>query len=108
MMTGHDLRGAMTRRSLLGAAGIGLVAGAIARPGGAHAQTPKRGGTLTIRAWDPPLFDPMLTTAYRVQIPLSFTHSRLLRHRAGPGIAPGTFPIEGDLAESWTQPTATT
>jgi peptide/nickel transport system substrate-binding protein len=108
MMTRHNLRGDMTRRSLLGAAGIGLAAGAIARPGGAHAQTPKRGGTLTIRAWDPPLFDPMLTTAYRVQIPLSFTHSRLLRHRAGPGIAPGTFPIEGDLAESWTQPTETT
>ena len=27
---------------------------------------------------------------------------------AGPGVAPGTFPIEGDLAESWTQPNETT
>ncbi len=38
----------------------------------------------------------------------SFTHSRLLKHKAGPGIHPGTFPVEGDLAESWTQPSDTT
>ncbi len=74
----------------------------------ALAQSPKRGGTLTIRGWDPPMFDPMLTTAYTVQIPLSFTHSRLVRHKAGPSVVPGTFPIEGDLAESWTQPNETT
>ena len=34
---------------------------------------------------------------------ISFTHSRLLKHKAGPGVRPGTFPIEGDLAESWQQ-----
>ena len=67
-----------------------------------------RGGTVTIRGWDPPMFDPMLSTAYRVQIPLSFTHSRLVRHKVGPSVVPGTFPIEGDLAESWTQPNETT
>ena len=38
----------------------------------------------------------------------TFSHSRLLKHKAGPGVTPGTFPIEGDLAESWTQPTETT
>ena len=38
-------------------------------PRAVGAQTPKRGGVLTIRTWDPPHFDPMLTTAYRVQIP---------------------------------------
>jgi peptide/nickel transport system substrate-binding protein len=37
------------------------------------------------------------------QVALSFTHSRLVRHRAGPDVAPGAFTIEGDLAESWTQ-----
>src|SRR5207249_3824648 len=34
--------------------------------------------------------------------------SRLLKHKAGPQVQPGTFPLEGDLAESWTQPTETT
>ena len=74
----------------------------------ARAQRPKRGGTLILRGWDPPFFDPMLSTAYRVQIPITFTHSRLLKHRAGPNVAPATFPLEGDLAESWTQPNETT
>src|ERR1041384_5772457 len=95
-----------TRRAVLALGGFGLAA--VAVPSRAIAQTPKRGGTVTIRGWDPPMFDPMLTTAYRVQIPLSFTHSRLVRHKAGPSVAPGTFPIEGALAESWTQPTETT
>ena len=96
-----------TRRDVLALGGVTL-AGAMSGPPGAAAQAPKRGGTLRIRGWDPPLFDPMLTTAYRVQIPLSFTHSRLVRHKAGPAVIPGTFAIEGDLAESWTQPNETT
>ena len=29
-------------------------------------------------------------------------------HKAGPGVTPGTFPLEGDLAESWSQPNETT
>jgi ABC-type transport system substrate-binding protein len=59
------------------------------------------GGVVTVRAWDPPHFDPHLTISYKTHIAYSFTHSRLLKHRAGPGVVPGTFPIEGDLAESW-------
>jgi ABC-type transport system substrate-binding protein len=98
---------AWTRRDMLALGSLAL-AGATVAPPRLAAQTPKRGGTLTIRGWDPPFFDPMLTTAYRVQIPISFTHSRLVKHRAGPSVAPGTFPIEGDLAESWTQPNETT
>ena len=35
---------------------------------------------------------------------LSFTHSRLVKVKAGPSVMPGFLPIEGDLAESWTQP----
>jgi ABC-type transport system substrate-binding protein len=96
-----------TRRDVLALGSLAL-AGAALGPSRVAAQTPKRGGTLTIRGWDPPLFDPMLTTAYRVHVPLSFTHSRLVRHRAGPSVPPGTFPIEGDLAESWTQQNETT
>ena len=98
---------AWTRRDVLALGSLGL-AGAVLPSARALAQSPKRGGTVTIRGWDPPMFDPMLTTAYRVQIPLSFTHSRLVRHKAGPSVVPGTFPIEGDLAESWTQPNETT
>jgi peptide/nickel transport system substrate-binding protein len=97
----------LSRRDLLAAGGLTL-AGASLAPRLAHAQTPKRGGTLSVRAWDPPHFDPFLTISYKTHIALSFTHSRLLRHKAGPGVTPGTFPLEGDLAESWTQPTDTT
>jgi len=34
---------------------------------------------------------------------ISFTHRRLLRHRAGPSVKPGSLSIEGDLDESWQQ-----
>src|SRR5262245_34716310 len=97
----------LSRRDLLVLGGVTL-AGAALNASDARAQSPKRGGTLTLRGWDPPMFDHMLQTAYRVQIPITFTHSRLVKHKAGPGVAPATFPIEGDLAESWSQPSETT
>ena len=97
----------LSRRHLLKLGGAAL-AGASIAPSVSRAQTPKRGGTLAIRTWDPPHFDPFQTISYKTHIALSFTHSRLLRHKAGPNVAPGTFPIEGDLAESWTQPNETT
>jgi peptide/nickel transport system substrate-binding protein len=97
----------LSRRHLLKLGGAAL-AGASIAPAIAQAQTPKRGGTLAIRTWDPPHFDPFQTISYKTHIALSFTHSRLLRHKAGPSVVPGTFPIEGDLAESWTQPNETT
>ena len=98
---------ALSRRDLLALSGLTL-AGTALNASGARAQSPKRGGTLTLRGWDPPMFDHMLQTAYRVQIPITFTHSRLVKHKAGPGVAPATFAIEGDLAESWSQPNETT
>src|SRR5258708_7763788 len=94
------------RRDLL-ALGAGVLAvsalpaGLAARP--AWAQAPRRGGTLSLRLWDPPHWDPHLTVSYKTHIAYSFTHSRLLKHKAGPAVTPGIFPIEGDLAESWTQ-----
>jgi peptide/nickel transport system substrate-binding protein len=97
----------LSRRHLLKLGGAAL-AGASMAPAVARAQPPKRGGTLAIRTWDPPHFDPFQTISYKTHIALSFTHSRLLRHKAGPSVVPGTFPIEGDLAESWTQPNETT
>jgi peptide/nickel transport system substrate-binding protein len=96
----------LSRRDLLKWGGAGLAAAAVWTP--AHAQSPKRGGTLSLRLWDPPHWDPHLTISYKTHIAYSFTHNRLLKHKAGPAIQPGTFPIEGDLAESWTQPSETT
>jgi peptide/nickel transport system substrate-binding protein len=81
------------------------------RPGALQPRArpdPKRGGTLSLRLWDPPHFDPHQTISYKTHIAYSFTHSRLLKHKAGPAVPPGTFPIEGDLAESWSQPSETT
>jgi ABC-type transport system substrate-binding protein len=97
----------LSRPELLALGGF-AVAGTALVPSRTSAQTPKRGGTLTLRGWDPPFFDPMLTTAYRVHVPLTFTHGRLVKHKAGPAIVPGTFAIEGDLAESWSRPTDAT
>ena len=97
----------VSRRDLLALGGLALAGTALA-PSIGQAQTPKRGGTLSIRTWDPPHFDPFGTISYKTHIALSFTHGRLLKHRAGPSVVPGTFPVEGDLAESWSQPSDTT
>ena len=103
----------VTRRDLLrrsasaaALAALGSAAPSFSRT--ASAQTPKRGGTLSLRLWDPPHWDPYLIVAYKTQIPYSFTHSRLVKHKAGPSAPPGTFAFEGDLAESWSQPDDTT
>jgi peptide/nickel transport system substrate-binding protein len=74
----------------------------------AAAETPKRGGVFRIRGDDPRGFDPHQVVLSQTMISLSFTHSRLLRVKAGPAVEPGTSPLEPDLAESWTQPDETT
>jgi peptide/nickel transport system substrate-binding protein len=96
----------VTRREFLTIGAGGVAAATVASR--AAAQTPKRGGTLLLRTWDPPHFDHILAHAYKTHAVISFTHSRLLRHKAGPGIRPGAFPIEGDLAETWQQTSETT
>ena len=106
-MTRIGRTSAFTRRQWLGLTG-GALAAATALPSAGWAQTPKRGGTLNLRLWDPPHWDPQLQISYKTHTALTFTHSRLVRHKAGPSVQPGTFPIEGDLAESWTQPNDTT
>jgi peptide/nickel transport system substrate-binding protein len=100
---------ALTRRELLIAGGL-TVTGAVVAPSIVRAQTPKRGGTLNLRLWDPPHFDLHAAggLSYKLHIPMSFTHSRLVRHKTGPGVVPGTFQFEPDLAESWTQPNENT
>ena len=107
-MTPDQTRLPLSRRELLklGGTAIALAPGVSAGP--AWGQTPKRGGVLTVRGWDPPHFDPHLTVSYKTHIAYSFTHSRLVKHKAGPGLQPGLFSVEGDLAESWTQPNENT
>ena len=108
---GRSRRSDLTRREWLALSGAGAAAAALPlapRAAWAQGPTPKRGGTLNLRLWDPPHFDPHLTISYKTHIPHTFTHSRLVKHRAGPGVVPGTFAMEGDLAESWSQPTENT
>jgi len=103
---------AVTRRDLLklGVAGLGsaITVRDLVAPAPVAAQTPKRGGVFRFPGFDPPNFDPHQNVHWWTFIYLSLTHSSLLRHKAGPGVTPGTLPVEGDLAESWTQPNDTT
>jgi ABC-type transport system substrate-binding protein len=101
----------ITRRDLLKAGGAAAVAGLasgadLLAPASAMAQTPKRGGTLRLVVQADPLtgFDPHQTISFLTMVPLSFAYSRLVKVKAGPSVKPMTYPIEPDLAESWTQP----
>src|SRR5215470_17792123 len=97
----------MSRRGLLHtglATGATLALWPLARPSalwGADAGQPRRGGVLRVRGWDPPHFDPHLTISNYTHSTLSLIYSRLVRHKAGPAVQPGTFPLEPDLAERW-------
>ena len=95
------------RRELLTAglaAGVTLSASPLSHPAtfwGAEAGQPKRGGILRVRGFDPPHFDPHLSTAAYMQSTLSFVYSKLVRHKVGAEIPPGKFMVEPDLAERW-------
>src|SRR5262245_65926301 len=88
----------ISRRDLLklgGAVAAGAALPAFDRaPAGA--QTPKRGGVFRIRGEDATTgFDPHLFSNHnRISTNLSFTHSRLVKVKAGPSIVPGTLPVE--------------
>jgi peptide/nickel transport system substrate-binding protein len=113
-MLNRDATLKLSRRELLQA---GLAAGAtlstwpLYRPPalwGQEAGTPKRGGILHARGWDPVHFDPHLTRAFMTHTALSFVYSKLLRHKVGPDVPPGMFIVEPDLAERWEEPDDTT
>src|SRR5262249_10618309 len=104
----------MSRRRLLH---TGLAAGAtlslwpLAWPSalwGTEAGQPKRGGILRVRGLDPTHFDPHLTISNRTHTTLSFIYSRLVRHKVGADVRPGTFILEPDLAERWEEVDDTT
>jgi peptide/nickel transport system substrate-binding protein len=96
----------LSRRDLLKAG----CAGAMLTPASllAAEESAKRGGILRVRGWDPPHFDPHQTRAFMTMTTLSFVYSKLLRHKVGAGVPPGTFAVESDLAERWEQPDDTT
>src|SRR5438128_2433424 len=104
----------VSRRALLKAglaAGVTLSAWPLHRPPvlwGAEAGPPKRGGILRVRGLDPTHFDPHLTISNRTHTTLSFIYSRLVRHKVGADVRPGTFTLEPDLAERWEEVDDTT
>src|SRR5215467_5927371 len=97
----------VSRRQLLQAslaAGVTLSAWPLSRPPalwGAEAGLPKRGGILRVRGFDPPNFDHHLTLAGFTQSTVSFVYSKLVRHKVGGDVPPGSFILEPDLAERW-------
>src|SRR5262249_44446641 len=78
------------------AAGAALSAPAVA-PRALSAQG-KKGGILRVRGWDPPHFDPHLTLSFKTNTTLSFVYGKLVRHKVGANVTPGTFAVEPDLA----------
>src|SRR5262249_62294560 len=93
----------VSRRDVLKLAGAALAAGAggvsvdVASPTAVFAQTPKRGGVFRIcSGLDPVGFDPHQTLAFSTMTMLSFTHSRLLKVKAGASGGPG--PLSGQAA----------
>src|SRR5439155_5902606 len=97
----------LNRRTLLQAglpAGATLSAWCFSSPPtlwSAEAGPPKRGGSLRVRGRDPVHFDTHLTRDGRTHSVLSFVYSKLLRHKVGGDVQPGTFSVEPDLAERW-------
>src|ERR671925_1437244 len=102
----------LSRRELLQAglaAGAALTVWPLSGPlRGEEVGPPKRGGILRVRGWDPPHFDPHLTRNFKTHTALSFVYNKLLRHKVGPDVPPGTFIVEPDLAERWESPDDTT
>jgi peptide/nickel transport system substrate-binding protein len=94
---------ALTRRDLL-KSGVAAAATSsvspLLLPRVAGAQG-KRGGMLRVRGYDPPHFDPHQTLNFKTNNTLSFVHAKLVRHKVGTGVTPGSFILEPDLAERW-------
>jgi peptide/nickel transport system substrate-binding protein len=97
---------ALTRRDLL-KSGVAVAATSsvspLFLPRVAGAQG-KRGGILRVRGYDPPHFDPHQTLNFKTNNTLSFVHAKLVRHKVGAGVTPGSFVVEPDLAERWEEP----
>lgn len=104
-------QGVLSRRHFLQAAGTSGLALAgwpgVIQAAPAPSGPPKPGGVARVRGWDPLGWDPMLTTAYRTHVAVSYTHNRLFRYKPGPDVPPGKMLIEPDLVERWEEPSET-
>ena len=96
----------LSRRHLLQLGGAAIAAHALVPEVVAAQETPRRGGVFRLRGEEPTSgLDPhLVVNHHRIATNLSFTHSRLVKVKAGPSVVPGTQPLEPDLAESWSQP----
>ena len=95
----------LTRRELL-RAGVAASAVLSAEPLLArHAASAQgnRGGILRVRGYDPPHFDPHLILSFKTNSTISFVYNKLVRHKVGAAVTPGSFIVEPDLAERWEQ-----
>ena len=98
------------RRDVLKAGSAALAGVAMGLgPRAVSAQAPRRGGAFRVRGYDPPHFDPHAPggISFKLHTLLSYTHSRLFKHKAGPAVPVGVFTPEADLVESWSQPKPT-
>jgi peptide/nickel transport system substrate-binding protein len=112
-VSSHHVQGVLRRDVLKAglAAGVTLSTLPLSTPAvlwGAEAGQPKHGGTLRVRGWDPPHFDPHATINNVTNYVASFVYSRLVRHKVGADVPPGSFIVEPDLAERWDTPDDTT
>jgi peptide/nickel transport system substrate-binding protein len=96
----------LSRRHLLQLGGAAIAAHALVPEVVAAQEAPRRGGVFRLRGEEPTSgLDPhLVVNHHRIATNLSFTHSRLVKVKAGPSVVPGTQPLEPDLAESWSQP----
>jgi len=96
----------LSRRHLLQLGSAAIAAHALVPVVVAAQEAPRRGGVFRLRGEEPTSgLDPhLVVNHHRIATNLSFTHSRLVKVKAGPSVVPGTQPLEPDLAESWSQP----
>jgi hypothetical protein len=77
----HVVQGVHRRTMLKAALATGVTLSTWSLPlsavWGAEDGQPKRGGILRVRGFDPPHFDPHLTSNFRTNATLSFVHSTL-------------------------------
>src|SRR5438445_13162811 len=97
---------ALTRRELLQLGGTALAATVLLPGDLGAAETPRLGGVFRIRGEEATTgLDPhLVANHHRIATNLSFTHSRLVKLKAGTAVAPRTPPLEPYRAASCSQP----
>ena len=97
----------VTRRELLRAglaAGATLSAWPLSNPSHSGAKNwdrPNAAASCACAGGTQAPLNPHLSINVRTQSTLSFVYSKLVRHKVGADVKPGTFIVEPDLAERW-------